>query len=236
MDLGKYYDSVNEYKSGLDGGINYLNNYQQGLENDFNEKIAHVREKGRALVEVGGLGTVVYGGAQSLYKKITSKKPTDDKPDEDKDEEEEEDDEEAEEPEAPEAPAPAPNSTTSLGLVEDEPGDEGELDPFQPGAGNPISSSFTPNEATNVADTVVDTSTSIGEDVGTGVLDALAVGSEAIPFVGGAVALGMGIYDLFKMFKKPSVQQNNTSTLTSGQLTVPSFDSVNDSSPSSTSF
>jgi hypothetical protein len=123
-----------------------------------------------------------------------------------------------------------------------------ESDPFQPTSGQSISSSFTPAEApvtTAVEDTVGDGATNtvvstigetIGETVGETALAAVGVAAEAVPVIGTLVGLGIGLYDLFHALKKPNIAKNNVSPMTSGELTVPSYDSVSDNQPGQGAF
>ena len=78
----------------------------------------------------------------------------------------------------------------------------------------------------------------IGEGVGEGI--GLAIGSvaaEAVPVVGGLVAIGIGLYELFhkKKTPPPNVVKPNQISMRN-ELTVPSYDSVVDQPASSSVF
>ena len=91
------------------------------------------------------------------------------------------------------------------------------------------------------AETGAEVGTDVATDVGSGIGDALLAGagiaSEAIPVVGGLVAIGIGLYDLFHHHSKPKPPPPPTNTVSQkGEMVVPSFDSVTDTPASQSAF
>jgi hypothetical protein len=89
------------------------------------------------------------------------------------------------------------------------------------------------------------TGTELGTELGTegateasgAVLGALGVASEAIPVVGGLVALGIGLYEIFHHHDKPKPPPAPQNTVSQkGEMVVPSFDSVTDTPASQSAF
>ena len=83
-------------------------------------------------------------------------------------------------------------------------------------------------------DTAVDVGASTALDTALGVA---SVASEAIPVVGGLVALGIGLFELFHHHSKPKPPPPPQQTTTQkGEVVVPSFDSVVDTPASASAF
>tara|TARA_R110002074_G_scaffold5893_1_gene28098 strand:+ start:4976 stop:6007 length:1032 start_codon:yes stop_codon:yes gene_type:complete len=340
--LNSYYNTLNTYSSNLDGMTNFLGQYQQDALDDFNDKVAAVKEQGKALVETGGAIEGQYAAAKVLYNSYKAFRNRGKKPgNEDGDEDEDEDDEGGEgggssetnldEAGDPDADASATGDagesevpgTSDAGADASAAGDSGESSAataadIPEGAGGgadaatdvsslgqssaPLTESqasqFTADPvpepeppslstayeapdipeagqampkglssggelqeldstgaatgaesttaagtegvsaaATETGDVVSSVVTEGGSDIAAGLLAGAGVAAEAVPVVGGLVALGIGLYELFHHHSKPPPKPTPTSIISQkGEMVVPSFDSVTDTPASQSAF
>lgn len=85
-----------------------------------------------------------------------------------------------------------------------------------------------------IATTAATTAAEVGGETTLGIVAGAA--AEAVPIVGGLVALGIGLYELFHHHKKPAAPPPPSSVATKGEMVLPSFDSVVDTPASAAAF
>ena len=94
--LQNYGNALNSFGSNVEGMNDFLSTYQQNAIDDFNDKIASIKEQGKALVETGGAIEGQYAAGKAVlasYRAYKAKYGKKKKPDDDEDEGDDEGDE-----------------------------------------------------------------------------------------------------------------------------------------------
>lgn len=158
--------------------------------------------------------------------------------------------------EASQAPIEAGEEEFGDGQLGEQPGAEGDIrapapeDPSPPAGDEPdLSVDVGQGPATQGGELAGDvgetTGTELGTELGTegategagALMGALGVASEAVPVLGGLVAIGIGLYELFHHHEKPKPPPAPMNTVSQkGEMVVPSFDSVTDTPASQSAF
>jgi len=64
--LQSYYNAVSSYGGNLNTAQSYLDNYDANFYDDWKDKVADIKEQGRALMEAGGTVEGVYAGVKGI--------------------------------------------------------------------------------------------------------------------------------------------------------------------------
>ena len=156
--LNSYYNTLNTYGSNLDGMTNFLGQYQQDALDSFNDKVAAVKEQGKALVETGGAIEGQYAAGKVLYKSIKAYRNRGKKPGNEDGDEDDADDADTSDP--PSGGDSTNTSDTNLddagdstGADASATGDAGESEVPGTGDGTPVTDADVPSGAGGATDT-----------------------------------------------------------------------------------
>ena len=82
--LQGYYNTVNSFSSNLETAQSFLDNYDSKFYQDFNDKVADIKEQGKGLLEAGATlegiyagGKAVQGSVKAFRSKFTKKNDSD---------------------------------------------------------------------------------------------------------------------------------------------------------------